>query len=425
MEFNSPPKVLVVDDEHVVRALMAKMIEQIGCKVDQAEDGQIALSRVRTNVYDLVVTDLKMPKLNGLDFITQAKSLKPNLWIVVVSQIDLPKLEAMLYLKGVSGFIAKPFQTEVFAAFIQRHISMALQAKELEISISTLRADMSRMQDHFANLVNEMEEQKKAAESGLEGTAELIGSLIDQNRLFKGSHAERVADICVVLADYIGIEKDARRRLRLAGLLHHIGFLGLPDEVINSPQSKMTQQQLEIYWKYPVHGAILVREMLRDEAMALIIEHQAENYDGTGRPYGISGKAIPIGARILRLADEIANWSFDPETGLRIEADAMIEMLVKGLGKKFDPALEPGARAFIVRDSVFWEQTVAVSVYDMKEGDFAADDVTDNDGILLISKGTKITPISKERIVGLARIGKLPSTVKIHRESAKTESVRD
>ncbi len=414
-----PPKVLVVDDENVVRSMIVKLLGQAGCKCDEAEDGQVALSRVRTNKYDLVITDLKMPKINGWDFITQAKALKPNLWIVVVSHVDMPKLEAMLYHKGVAGFLAKPFQTEVFTAFVLRHIALATAFKQMEQTEIGLRGDIAKMQDHFANLVNELESKKHAAEAGLESTAELIGSLIDQNKLFKGSHAERVAEICVVLADYVGIEKESRRRIRLAGLLHHIGFLGLPDEVINTPPSAMNEQQLEIYWKYPIHGAILVKEMLRDEAMALIVEHHAENFDGTGKPHGISGKAIPIGARILRLADEIANVAFDPETGLRKDADSMIAMLKKGLGKKFDPELEAGARAFIVRDSVFWEQTIAVSVYDLKEDDFAADDVKDNDGILMISKGTKITPISKERIVALARLGKLPATIKIHRESTK------
>ena len=413
-----PPRVLVVDDESSIRSLIIRLLDQCGFKCDEAENGQTALSRVRTGEYDLVITDLKMPKMNGWDFITQAKALKPNLWIVVVSQVDMPKLEAMLYQKGVAGFLEKPFENDVLVSFVSAHIAMSTRAKGLALTADGLRSDMSKMQDHFANLVGELEAKNKKAEEGLESTAQLIGSLIDQNKLFKGSHAERVAEICVVLADYIGIEKDSRRRIRLGALLHHIGFLGLPDEVINTQPSTMTPQQLEIYWKYPVHGGLLVREMMRDEAIALIIEHHAENFDGSGQPHGISGKAIPIGARILRLADEIANWSFDPETGQRKNVEAMIKLLEKGLGRKFDPALEAGARAFIVRDTVFWEQTTAVSVHDLKDGDFAADDVKDNEGILMVSKGTRISPITKQRLVGLARLGKMPGTVKIHRESA-------
>jgi putative nucleotidyltransferase with HDIG domain len=311
---------LVVDDEEMMRELVSERLRIEGYKVEEAQNGMEAFDKLQCSDYHLLLTDINMPVMNGLQLLKRLDEKEDLATVVMSGQGDLETAVYAMKL-GASDFITKPVNFRILIHTIEA----ALKNKMME----------QALKDYQQNLEDKIYEQTKIInEFYLRSVHSLVKALEAKDEYTKG-HSERVThyslEIGKMIPDDIDLEK-----MRVAGILHDLGKIGVPETVLNKP-GKLSDKEFEMVRKHPELGVEILEpiEFLRD--VFPIILHHHEKYDGTGYPCGLKGKVIPIESRVLAIAD-----TFDAMTSTRAYRKALtIEEakveIKRCSGTQFDP----------------------------------------------------------------------------------------
>jgi response regulator RpfG family c-di-GMP phosphodiesterase len=212
---------------------------------------------------------------------------------------------------------------------------------------------------------------------------------------FEGSHAVRVEKLAVGLGQTMNLGKSELKDLHIAGLLHDIGQFGMPEKVRNSAPWGLMPEERKIYETYSTIGALLLSEIRGIEDVVPIVEHHTEHYDGSGFPTGLNGADIPLGARILAVADGY-------ETSVRFgQEDGAIEYLAKHKGSLYDPAIVNLTINYIRSNAAKIKterRMTSVRVAELQEGQELADAILDDRGIMLVGANRKLTAQAVEKV---------------------------
>lgn len=176
---------------------------------------------------------------------------------------------------------------------------------------------------------------------------EVLIAAIEEKDYYTKGHSDRVANISSHLCDSLQLTEFEVNRIHMAAHLHDLGKIYIPDNILNK-NGKLTPLEWNEIKKHPIIGSRLLDKVTGFNDISLIVKHHHERWDGKGYPSGLSGKAIPIGSRIIALSDSI-----DAMMSKRAYRDAMlketcIEELFKGAGSQFDPALVPLAVHYLI-----------------------------------------------------------------------------
>lgn len=310
MKFPDPSErtILVVDDIATNRLALRHFLRPHGFRIVEAGDGEEALARVRESPPDLILLDVMMPKLNGLEVCRRLKDDPATALIPVVFMTALDKTEDHVrgLEAGADDFLNKPFNRALLTARMGSLLKM------------------------------------KALRDSLDEAESVIFSLaraIEARDHFTEQHVERVAGFATALAALAGVAWDALQDVRFGGILHDIGKIGVPDHILNKP-GPLTDAEFAIMKRHPAVGYEICLP-LRSLAGALpMIRHHHEKLDGSGYPDGLAGDRIPFCARIMAVAD-----IYDALTSHRAYRRAMTEHraceILRGnaAGGKLDPDL--------------------------------------------------------------------------------------
>lgn len=292
-------RILVVDDEPAIRKLLARILERAGFEVVVAEDGLDAIEKVRGDAsLRLVVSDLRMPNCGGLEFVKRAiNEFKRDFEFILLTG-DGDKSDAVTALRlGVREFLDKPVER----ADLER---AALDAQERLLG-----------RDREAERVRKLELENVSQSQILDDVTRKLGgaeqemidrlSLISQYRdIETAEHCVRVGLYSQLLADMIGMDMQTQRMIRLAGILHDIGKVGVPDEVLLK-EGPLTDDEFKVMQRHTEIGYAMLNSSNNPvlEQAAIIARHHHEKWEGTGYCLGLSGNNIPMIARIVSIAD--------------------------------------------------------------------------------------------------------------------------
>ncbi len=263
--------VLVVDDAVENCALIADFLDGIGCEVVTATSGAEALAIMGERPADLVLTDVEMPGMSGLDVCRQVKSAASTAMVPVVIVTAYSAIEDRVAAleAGADDFLAKPVeQTELVA-----RVRSLLRVKTLYDSL------MQTEQVVFA-----------------------LARAVEAKDNFTEAHSERVAQNAKRLAIAAGLDPDTVAATYFAARVHDIGKIGVPDEVLAKKEA-LSPEEVEIMRRVPVIGAEICKPLRSSHGITEIIRHQKERVDGAGYPDGLRGEQIPPAARILAICD--------------------------------------------------------------------------------------------------------------------------
>lgn len=263
--------ILVVEDDDRVRAVLTEHLTVLGYKVLEAASAEEALGVVEQTTPDLILTDVHMGELSGIDLCAKLKGnprfqLTPI--IILTGQSDLEARVAGLA-AGADDFFAKPFDlTE-----IRTRVAALLRVKFL------------------------LDQLERA-----EGVITTLGLTIEARDPYTAGHCERLARYAVGLGRALGVDDAMLKSLWLGGFLHDLGKIAVPDRILlkNGP---LDAEERSVIQTHPVVGADIVREMRTLDEVRPIIRHHHERFDGSGYPDGLKGEEIPLGARILAVVD--------------------------------------------------------------------------------------------------------------------------
>jgi putative nucleotidyltransferase with HDIG domain len=322
-------KVLVVDDEEAIREVVSTLLEAQGYRCTTCSNGRIALDTFGTDAFDLVLSDIVMPEMDGLKLLAELRRLDPDVPVIMVTAMHDISIALEAIRAGAYDYILKPFEKD------QLHLSVrrALEHRRLVLENRTYQSELE-------HLVSERTEQLSIAlrdlEQSYDHTLEALGGALDAKDAETEGHCQRVTAFTIEIARRMGVDKGLMRHIARGAFLHDIGKMGVPDQILRKP-GPLTDEERQIMRRHCEIGySVLERIPFLKEAAEIVLSHQ-ECYDGSGYPRGLKGEQIPLGARIFAIADTLDAMISDRPYRKAQPISAVRAEVQKFCGRQFDP----------------------------------------------------------------------------------------
>ena len=327
-------RILVVDDEEAIANLLARGLRYAGFTVETAGNGYEALEALTSREFDALLTDIHMPRLRGDDMQRIARDRDPELAVLLITAADETNCAVECLKDGVFDYLTKPFDLDDVVVRVRKAIE---------------RRDLVREnRDYRENLEHRVEQQAEELRRTLHGSLAALIHALEAKDPNTHNHSHRVAELAAALTARVFPGDDAlAARIRWAAHLHDIGKIGIPENVLNKTGA-LTDEEMEVVRRHPEIGAVILSPLLDSETVAMVRGHH-EHLGGFGYPDRLVGDAIPIGARIIAVAD-----AYDAMTSTRPYRDEMgrdrvLGILRDGSGVQWD-AIVVSALLSLVRE---------------------------------------------------------------------------
>jgi len=324
-------RILIVDDEETIRLALRKFLRSRGYEVEIAGSGDQAMQILDRESFSLMLCDIRMPGMTGVQLVPQARAKDQDLAIIMLTAVNDAATATEVLSSGASDYLMKPVEL----ADLQQAVDRALQKRDELIDLR--RVDML-IREEVALRTAELESEKEALRLMSVSIAETLINAMEAKDLYLRGHSQRVAELSGQLAEDLGLDATICEDLRVAGRLHDVGKIGIREAILNKP-GRLTSEEFEHVKQHVQIGLDILAPLLHIKQPLKYVEHHHERWDGSGYPQRLAGEAIPMGARILCAAD-----TFDALTSKRayrdpLEPVAALEHLKVDVGKQFDPCV--------------------------------------------------------------------------------------
>jgi len=314
--------ILIVDDEEVIRRLLHQKLSGEGYHCEEAGSAEQALDRLRSNTIELVILDIKMPGKSGIELLPEIEAGYPDTAVIMATAITDTSTAIQCMKQGAYDYLTKPFDLDEVILSVVR----ALEKRRLELE----------NRDYRQHLEQKVEEQAQKIRASFFSAITALAYALEAKDKYTSGHSQRVTEISVAIAKELGMPRNSIEKIRLAGLIHDIGKIGVKESVLNKP-GKLTDEEYQHIKSHCDVGERILTPIVEDEEILKAVRHHHERYDGRGYPDGLSDEQIPLGARILAVAD-----TYDALTSERPYREAMstetaFAEIERGKGTQFDP----------------------------------------------------------------------------------------
>ncbi len=313
-------KVAVVDDDSVILRAVRGILSEKDMVAIPLNSGKALLEFMKVQTPDIILLDIVMPDMDGIETIGKLRSLEKELSkdetpVIFLTANENEEMETKGLELGAMDFIRKPFAPKVLTLRVQHSI------------------DLVRLQ---RNLEEEVIKKTKENERLSLQIVRTLAETIDAKDTYTNGHSGRVADYSKEIARRFGYTDREQGRIYMMGLLHDVGKIGVPDAIINK-EGRLSDEEYEIIKTHPVTGARILSKVRDMPGLSIGARYHHERYDGSGYPEGLAGKDIPEEARIIAVAD-----AYDAMTSKRSYRDFLPQEVVrseieKGKVTQFDP----------------------------------------------------------------------------------------
>lgn len=392
--------VLFVDDEASILSSLRRLFRPQGYRILVAESGAAGLDILAKEPVDLVVSDMRMPEMDGAAFLEKVRAGWPKVVrILLTGYADITSTINAINKGEIYRYIAKPWDDNDIVLIVRD----ALDRQRLEHENARLLA-----------LTTSQNEELKALNSGLEArvkerTAELeqvnsflnlandklkqnflvsikvFSSLMELRESAGVGHARRVADLARRLAIQLGVDAKTQQDIFVAGLLHDIGKIGFSDAMLTKPVPKMNSDEQARYRKHALAGESALMPLAELRGAAALIRAHHERFDGQGFPDGLVGLGIPFGARILAVANDYDGLQIGTLSEKRFSPDDAKGVIVQARGKRYCPQVVDALLALLGQPPEETGRSAEVPAEKLEAGMVLARDLLNRDGTLLLA----------------------------------------
>jgi response regulator RpfG family c-di-GMP phosphodiesterase len=397
-----PATLLFVDDEPNILAALRRLFRPLGYRIFTAEGGAQGLEVIANEKIDLVISDMRMPEMDGAQFLEQVRLRSPDsIRILLTGYADIASTIDAINKGQIYRYITKPWEDNDIALTIR----YALERKHLEHEKQRLEALTQRQNAELKDLNANLEEKVKARTEELRQTMGFLdiaheklkksfftsilvfSNLLELREGAMAGHSRRVADIARKLALRLGMNEAEAQDVMVAGLLHDIGKIGLPDNLLHKPFSMLAGEEYSAVAKHPIVGQTALMALEQLNGAAKLIRSHHEHFDGLGYPDGLAGMAIPLGARILAVANEYDSVQLGHLLNKRMNAKDALTFIRGGRGSRYDPLVVDAFVKMIegVGD-IAKVQEIALRPAALKNGMILTQDLMSRSGLLLLAR---------------------------------------
>lgn len=308
----SQNNILIVDDNASVRNAISRSLQIENYATRQASNGKEALKMLAQYTPDLILSDINMPIMNGIELFRAVRNNKKwsSIPFVLLTSAASPTDVQRGRELGVEDYLTKPIETENLIAIINARLLRSSEVKMSHISQAYLE------------------------------TVTALANAIESRDKYTGGHVDRVTTYAVWLAQELLWPPRHIRLLEFGARLHDIGKVIIPDRILNKP-GKLTPQEWDLMRTHPVAGAKMLEDVSHLKEVLPYIYHHHERWDGTGYPDGLKGKETPLGGRILAIADVYDALTTNRPYRPARPHNEVIQFIKLQTGKHFDPDIVP------------------------------------------------------------------------------------
>jgi putative two-component system response regulator len=324
-------RILIVDDEETIRLALRKFLRSRGYEVEIAGSGEQALELLDKSSFALMLCDVRMPGLTGVQVVPEARARDEDLAIIMLTAVNDAATATEVLSLGASDYLMKPVELADLHQAVDRALRKRAEGMERRKLDKLIREEV-------ALRTAELEREKEALRLMSVSIAETLINAMEAKDLYLRGHSQRVAELAGQLAEEMKLDESIREDLRIAGRLHDVGKIGIREAILNKPDS-LTREEFEHVKRHVQIGLDILAPLIHLKTPLNYVEHHHEHWDGAGYPHGLAGEEIPLGARILCAAD-----TFDALTSKRayrepMEPIAALEHLKVDVGSQFDPCV--------------------------------------------------------------------------------------
>ena len=324
-------RVLIVDDEPTIRLALGKFLRSRGYEVDLAESGADAIALLREHKFALLICDLRMPGMSGLEVVPQAIAQDPDLGIIMLTAVNDASAATEALSSGAFDYLTKPVELNELQAAVERAMQRRTRGMERRAVDRLIRREVEIR-------TAELEREKEALRAMTVDVAETLINAMEAKDLYLRGHSHRVAELSAAIARELGFGEKLIDEIHLAARLHDIGKIGIREEVLHKAGA-LTEEEFN-HVKDHVRIGVEILTPLRHlgDALRYIHDHH-EHWDGTGYPRQLRGESISLGGRVLTAAD-----AFDALTSKRayrepMSAAASLDYLSTQAGRLLEPRM--------------------------------------------------------------------------------------
>ncbi|MDO9226575.1 MAG: response regulator [Pseudomonadota bacterium] len=403
----TPITLLFVDDEPSILSSLKRLFRPHGYQIFTGEGGQAGLDVLEKEHVDLVISDMRMPGMDGAHFLEQARLRWPDtIRILLTGYADIESTIAAINKGQIYRYINKPWDDNEIVLIVREALERRRLEQEngrlnsvVEAQNNALRELNAGLEQKVAERTAELEKAIKYVKTahtrlktGFVNTVQAFSSLTEMRGKNLSGHARRVADHARSLARMLELPDAEQQNVLFAALLHDIGKIGLPDALLERPFNVLdTEERVEVM-RHPERGqqALMQIEQLRDAA--LLIRHHHELYNGSGYPDHLAGVAIPLGARILCATNEYDALISGTMTREPMKPKDAFSYLIEQRGKRYDPAVIDQYVEILSEQLKNVIDEIPLRPALLKPGMVLSRDLSHRDGYMLLAKGYVIDP---------------------------------
>ena len=316
---NNPYKIIAVDDEGGILDALSVFLKRSGYSITGCTDPTEAIERVKNEHFDLMLLDFIMTPIHGDQVVEEIRKFNQELYIILLTgHKDLaPPLETIKRL-AIQGYCEKSDKFDQLLLLIESAIKSIDQMNTIK------------------QINDELKESRENLEKAYLESIEIIRQTVEAKDPYTRGHSDRVSEFSVLIGKYMNLSEDDLHTLKIGGLFHDIGKIGIPDSILLK-EAKLDDEEYSQIKNHPAIGKHILANATLFQDIIPIVFHHHEKFDGHGYPSGLAGEDIPLIARIAAVAD-----TFDAMTSKRsyrnaLPLDVVIAEIEKCSGSQFDP----------------------------------------------------------------------------------------
>lgn len=455
MALKNEHTILLVDDEKAITKALNRLFRKEGYRIMTAQSGPEGLEKLQQNdgPVSMIISDQRMPEMNGAAFLEKAKSIYPDaIRYLLTGYSDLEAVVDAVNRGEIHRYLTKPWNDEDLVLQVKQsleHFELTSENRRLTALTIDQNKKLNELNKGLEQKVQErtkevfdknkaLEEVNRMLEASFMDSIRLLVSLVEILNPKLGRQMRQVAQLARQVAEVFELEIAELDKIEMAGMIHDIGLLGFPEELMHKEIHQMSDEEGRLYSDHPTIASILLENVEKLSDVGEIVLYHHEYFNGSGFPNGLRGDQIPLGSRIILAASDycqiLSTWprdlrkliaytrrhfdaeiwksftvSDDPDT---IIEEAAEKKLLMECNQKYDVEVV-SALIKKIRENKKIDPTFVVELNKVKAGMVLMEDLKLNDGRLLLTKGTKLKATSIESIISIGERGLIPNTLTV------------
>jgi putative two-component system response regulator len=322
-------RILIVDDEPIIRDILEKLVSIEGFQCDTAQHGQEAIEWLQKHYYHMVISDVRMPVMDGLHLLKHIVANFPETAVIMVTAVADANSAIDTLALGAFDYVIKPFNTndlrsKIVKALERRRLMCENRQYQLHLEI--------RVQEQTASLRKALQDVQRAYAQTLETLINALDAREQETR----RHSKRVSEYALLLAHKMDLPENELVEIARGSLLHDIGKIGISDSILLKP-GKLNEEEWTQMRRHPEVGYNILKGIeFLETAAQLVLQHH-EKYDGTGYPRGLKEDQIMRGARIFSVIDTFDAMTSDRPYRKALTYQIAREEIIRFSSRQFDP----------------------------------------------------------------------------------------